>query len=171
MNTRLIAESSILASLSLVILLIASLSPVNKLFIASASALVLEVSIKRNHMKSSLFVFFPTAILSFFFLPYKMFAILYFFLFGGYSIIRNYITINNKVLKKTFLIIYFDTVFWILFVLANQLFENVFEKLINGPFWQNLLLFFVLQLAVLLYDYALDIASKLLINKLKKLGI
>jgi len=171
MNTRLIAESSILTSLSLVILLMASLSPVNKIFIASASALVLEISIKRNHLKPSLFVFFPTVILSFFLLPYKMFAILYLTIFGGYSIIRNCITIKNKALKKTIMIIYFDVVFWVLFFLANQLFENVFEKLINGPFWQNLLLFFVLQLAVLLYDYALDIGSKLLINKLKDLGI
>ena len=71
MNTRLISESGILTGLSVTILLIAAISPVNNLFIASASALVLEVSIKRNTMKQSLFVYLATAVLGFFILPYK----------------------------------------------------------------------------------------------------
>jgi len=170
MSTRIISQSAILTSLSLVILILASLSPVNKLFIASGSALILEVAIKRIKLKESLMVFLTTAILSLFFLPYKMIAILYIFLFGGYSLIRNKIKVKKKLLKKLIMIIYVDLVFFGLLLLANKLFESVFELIIRGPFWQNLILFFVLQMAVLLYDYGLDIASRLLNNKLRDIG-
>ncbi len=171
MNTRLISESGILTSLSLVILLIASVSPVNKVFIASASALVLEIFIKRNKTKHSIFVFLPTAVLGFIFLPYKMIAIFYVFFFGGFSILRNLINVKNNILKKIMLVTYVDVVFWMLLQIANQFFENIFEKFINGPFWQNILLFFVLQVAVLLYDYALEITTNLITRKLKDIGV
>jgi hypothetical protein len=171
MNSRLIAESGILTSLSLVILLIASVSPVNKVFIASASALVLEVFIKRNSIKQSIFVFFPTAILGLIFLPYKMIAVLYLFLFGGFSLIRNLIVHKNVLLKKFVMVMYFDVVFCMLFLIANQLFENLFAEILIGPFWQNMLLFFVLQVVVLLYDYALDLGAKIIVAKLKDIGV
>lgn len=171
MKTRLISESGIMTSLSLVILLIASVSPVNKIFIASASALVLEIAIKRNKIKQSFFVFIPTAILSILILPYKMIGVLYIFIFGGFSMIRNMINFKNTVFKKFFLITYFDVIFFMLFVIANHLFENLFDKIIFAPYWQNMLLFFVLQMAVLLYDYGLDISAGIIVSKLKDIGL
>jgi len=171
MSTRLISESGILTGLSVTVLLLAAISPVNNLFIASASALVLEVSIKRNTMKQSFFVYLATSILSFFILPYKMIAVLYVFIFGGVSLLRNIIHLKMIILKKIIMVVYVDVVIWMLFLLGNQLFENLFKEIIIGSTWQNILFFFVLQVAVLLYDYALSIATRLIVKKLKDIGV
>jgi len=170
MTTRLLSESGIFTGLSLVVLLLSSISPVNKIFIASASALILEVFIKRNRAKPGFLVYLSTATLAFLFLPYKVMAILYMTVFGGYSLIRNILLVKNSLLKKTLMVLYFNGVIYLLFFLANQLMENILQNILNGPFWQNLLFFFVIQLAVLLYDIGLDLASKILLEKMKDIG-
>ncbi|HPE39962.1 MAG TPA: hypothetical protein PLI77_02610 [Bacteroidales bacterium] len=170
MNTRVIAESGLFTGLSIVVLIIAAISPINKLFIAGVSALILEVFIKRHNPKKAFLVFLPTAIISFLFLPYKSIAILYIFAFGGYSMIRSMIKTRNLFVKKTMMVIYANTALWLLFLFANILFEDFFQKIISGHFWQNLLFFFVIQLVILLYDYLLDLASGLLLRKLKAIG-
>ncbi len=170
MNTRIIAESGIFTGLSLFILFLAAISPVNKMFIAGASALILEVFIKRHYIKKAFFVFLPTTIMAFFLLPYKSIAILYILIYGGYSIIRNMIMIKNYLIKKTIMAIYANTALWLLFIFADILFDNIFQKIISGHFWQNLFLFFVIQLAIFLYDYLLDLASDILLKKLKAIG-
>ena len=170
MTTRLLSESGIFTGLSLVVLFLSTISPVNKIFIASASALILEVFVKRNRVKAAFMVYLSTAILSLVFLPYKMIAILYVTLFGGYSLVRNILLVKNRLLKRTLMVIYFNFVMFSLFFLTDQLMENILQKIINGPFWQNLILFFVIQLAVLLYDIGLDLASKILLEKMKDIG-
>jgi len=170
MTTRLLSESGIFTGLSLVVLFLSTISPVNKIFIASASALILEVFVKRNRVKAAFMVYLSTAILSLVFLPYKMIAILYVTLFGGYSLVRNILLIKNRLLKRTLMVLYFNFVMISLFFLTDQLMENILQKIINGPFWQNLILFFVIQLAVLLYDIGLDLASKILLEKMKDIG-
>ncbi|MFW5871598.1 MAG: hypothetical protein ACOCUT_00680 [bacterium] len=171
MKSRIISESAIMTSLSLLVLFLASVSPVNKIFIASASALIIEVFIKRNTLKRSFLVFLPTSILSLLILPFKVIAILYILIFGGYSIVRNVIEIKHKWLKKILMVLYIDAVLWLLFLLANQLFDNIFKQILNGSICQNLLFFLVLQVVVLLYDFGLDIASKLLMSKLGNIGL
>jgi len=170
MTTRLLSESGIFTGLSLVVLFLSTISPVNKIFIASASALILEVFVKRNRVKAAFMVYLSTAILSLVFLPYKMIAILYVTLFGGYSLVRNILLVKNRLLKRTLMVLYFNFVMFSLFFLTDQLMENILQKIINGPFWQNLILFFVIQLAVLLYDIGLDLASKILLEKMKDIG-
>jgi|SRR6056297_3082844 len=170
MTTRLLSESGIFTGLSLVVLFLSTISPVNKIFIASASALILEVFVKRNRVKAAFMVYLSTAILSLVFLPYKMIAILYVTLFGGYSLVRNILLVKNRLLKRTLMVLYFNFVMISLFFLTDQLMENILQKIINGPFWQNLILFFVIQLAVLLYDIGLDLASKILLEKMKDIG-
>ena len=130
----------------------------------------MEVFIKRNKHKPAIFLFFATSTLAVVFLPYKMIAILYFFLFGGYSLVRNIILFDDRYLKKAIMLCYFNLVLFLLFFIANKFFENILQVILNGPLWQNLLIFFVIQLAVLLYDFGLDLASKILLNKLKDIG-
>ncbi len=69
------------------------------------------------------------------------------------------------------MVLYIDAVLWLLFLLANQLFDNIFKQILNGSICQNLLFFLVLQVVVLLYDFGLDIASKLLMSKLGNIGL
>jgi hypothetical protein len=78
---------------------------------------------------------------------------------------------KNALLKKLVMVMYFNVVFCMLFLIANQLFENLFAEILIGPFWQNMLLFFVLQVVVLLYDYALDLGAKIIVAKLKDIGV
>jgi len=171
MKTKLIAQAGLFSGLILVTLLIASFSPVNKLSISALSAILVQVFADRHTLKTTLFLVAATSLLSFMLLPYKMIAILYMSVFGGYVLIRKLLKTDKIILKKCVLLVYMDTVVFILFFAADKIFENIFQKILNRPLWQIITFFFVLQLAILIYDYMLSVVSCLIERYLRKIGI
>lgn len=170
MKTRIISQAGLFSALILLTLLIASFSPVNKLSISALSAVLVKVFADRHTVKTTLFLLAATSFLSFVLLPYKMIAVLYLSVFGGYVLIRKTLKINKIILKKCVMLIYMDTVIFVLFFAANKIFDNIFQKILNRPLWQIISFFFVLQLAIFIYDFMLSIVSTLIERYLKKIG-
>ena len=171
MKSREIAETGVFCALTVVILFMASVSPVNKLLIASVSAFLLELFRKRNGIKIAVMVYIPSAVLASLIIPYKSFAIMYLTVFGGYVILRNTIEIKSIILKKLILIISMNGMIALLYFFADKMLEGSFYIIFNRPTWQIIILFFVLQLAIFLYDHALSLAIDVLEKYLKKMGI
>jgi len=171
MKSREIAETGIFCALTIVVLFLASIIPINKLFLSAISAFLLELFRKRNGLKLTLTVYMVSALLAFLIIPQKSLALLYLTVFGGYVVMRNILSFRSVVLKKGFLLLFMDAMIAGLYFLANQLFEGTFDIVLNRPSWQIFILFFVLQLAIFLYDYALTLAIDVLEKYLKKMGI
>jgi hypothetical protein len=171
MKSKEIAETGVFCALTVVILFMASISPVNKLFIAAVSAFLLELFRKRNGVKIAVTVYITSALLAFLIIPYKSFAIMYLTVFGGYVILRNMLEIKSVILKKLILLASMNGMIAILYFFADQILEGSFVIIFDRPTWQIIILFFVLQLAIFFYDYALSLAIDVLEKYFKKMGI
>jgi hypothetical protein len=171
MKSREIAETAVFCALSVVILFIASVLPFNKLFIAAISAFLLELYRKRNGIKLTITVYTITALLAFLLIPQKSFALLYLTVFGGYVLLRNLIWFKSRIISKGLLILSMNGMITGLYFVGDIMLEGTFDIIFQRPMWQIIIMFFVLQLAIFLYDYALTLAIGMLEKYLRKMGI
>jgi multisubunit Na+/H+ antiporter MnhC subunit len=58
-----------------------------------------------------------------------------------------------------------------LYFVGDIILEGTFDIIFQRPMWQIIIMFFVLQLAIFLYDYALTLAIGMLEKYLRKMGI
>lgn len=165
MKTNEITLGGILISITMIILYSASILPISKISILTIASAIVPICIIRSNVKTAVFVFVASSMISFFILPINIW-LSYTLVFGGYGIIKYLIEgMRKNFLENILKYIYFNIIFllWILLakiVLGMDVFEkasNVIENYVqsNGKFIIIIVFWAVAQLVFFLFDYAL----------------
>lgn len=162
-----IAKGGILSALSILLIYLTTVIPVNKLFLLGLSSCIIPLCILLTDIKNTLIVYLSVSILCLFIVPSKGIAISYILLFGLYGFIKFYIEKLRKTPIEIILkLLFLNTVIFVIYTLYTTLFTNMIS--INLPVYAVIIL---LQIIFIIYDYSLTIfityAHKNLINRLK----
>jgi hypothetical protein len=165
MKSNNIAKGGIFAALSLILLYLSSVFPTNKLFILGIASCIIPLSIMLTGVKNTLVVYAAVSLLSFFIIPSKLIAISYILIFGSYGIVKYFVEkLRSIPLEFILKLLYFN----ISSAIIVFLYKLVIVKIPNINIY---LLIFALQLAFVIYDYALTAfivyANKNLLRKFR----
>lgn len=163
MKAKHIAESGILAALTIVILYAASILPISTLSVLTVASCLIPISIIRTSVKSAISVYIISSFLSFFLVKTNI-AIYYTLFFGIYGVIKYFIEKINKIVLEILLkLISFNILLVIIYFIATGFLVALNIKL---PLY---LLWIIGQVAFLVYDYALTIIISFYLNRIHKL--
>lgn len=113
MKTNNITVGGISIALSIVILYLTTIIPINTIAILTLASAIIPIVIIRSNIKTSIFVYIITSILSFFFLPIN-YSILYILIFGLYGIVKYFIEKLNKLFYEIIIkLVFFNIVLFI----------------------------------------------------------
>jgi hypothetical protein len=165
MKSNNIAKGGIFAALSLILLYLSSVFPTNKLFILGIASCIIPLSIMLTGVKNTLVVYAAVSLLSLFLIPSKLIAISYILIFGSYGIVKYFVEkLRSIPLEIILKLLYFN----ISSAIIVFLYKLVIVKIPNINIY---LLIFALQLAFVIYDYALTAfivyANKNLLRKFR----
>lgn len=166
MKSKSIALGGILSALSLVILYLTNVLPLNTLALLTLTSGLVAVALIRTGVASALLVYTVTCMLSFFMIPPHIF-LMYLLFFGSYSIIKALVE-RIEYLGVEWLIkfVFFNIVFFLGFnVLTSFINPVIFaqldlltEKYMSFIPYSSFLVFWILgQVAFILFDYALTL--------------
>ena len=165
MKSNNIAKGGIFAALSLILLYLSSVFPTNKLFILGIASCIIPLSIILTGVKNTLVVYGAVSLLSFFIIPSKLVSIAYILIFGSYGFVKYFIERLRKAPIEFFLkLLYFNA--------ASAIIVFMYKLLIvELPHINIYLLILAMQVAFLIYDYALTTfiiyANRNLLKKFK----
>lgn len=163
MKAKHIAESGILAALTIVILYAASILPISTLSVLTVASCLIPISIIRTSVKSAISVYIISSFLSFFLVKTNI-AIYYTLFFGVYGVIKYFIEKTNKIVLEILLkLISFNILLVIIYFIATSFLAALNIKL---PLY---LLWIIGQVGFLIYDYALTIIISFYLNRIHKL--
>lgn len=160
MKSKETALAGLFVAVTLILLFAGSIIPVNRIFFAFISALVIETLKLLTKKRTVFLVYISASLLSLFLLPLKSYAILYIILFGGYSVFRMIISNLKRLYKLILKLIYLNLSFILLFWIVNEIFSDIFSKFFNFSDWQIIILLFVLEISLFLYDILLSKGGK-----------
>jgi len=160
MRSKETAIAGLFVAVTLILLFAGSLIPVNRIFFAFISALVVETLTFLTKKRIVFLVYISASLLSLFLLPLKSYAILYIIFFGGYSVFRMIISNLKRIIKLIFKIIYLNLSFIVLFWIVKEIFSDIFSKFFNFSDWQIIIILFVLEISLFLYDILLSKGGK-----------
>lgn len=154
-------------ALSICLLYLTNIIPINKLFILGLSSCLITICILITNTKISFLVYLGVSLLSFFLLPNKGIAISYLIIFGLYGFVKYFVECKRNVPIEFLLkLLYFNVSLLISYSLYSALFIHVIK--INLPIYGLLI---VLQVIFIIYDYALTTfiayANKNILRKIK----
>lgn len=162
-KSKQIALGGIITLLSTVSLYISSILPTNKLLFFALSTFLFSVTIIEVNIKFTLLVFFSSSLLSFIIIPNKIIILPYVIFFGYYAIIKAIIErINILAVELLLKLLLFNLSMYIIYTLANNVIFG--EIIINIPVW---VVFLLMQLAFIIYDYAFSIVIYLYRRKIR----
>lgn len=167
-KSRKIAFVGIFASLSIILLFVASTIPSGKIALLVLSALPTAILLITFDYKYARTNYIVTSILSIILIPNKSISLLYIFLFGNYGLVKYFIEIkSNLILEYICKAIYFNIVFISYYFFAKQLI------LVDGLLIEEIKFFVIVSAQILwiVFDwiYALLIIESLkLIKKVLK---
>ena len=148
-KTRMVAYSAMLIALSVVILYISSLLPTMKFALVAVAGLLPSAAVILLNIKSGLFVYIATAVLSFLLVPDKGNAITYALIFGHYPMVKSLIERIGNLLGEWLLKIVF---FNILIAVYYFLFSAIFTSLMPANLHVVWAAFAVGNAAFIVYD-------------------
>jgi len=165
-SSKSIALGGILATLTVLSVFLANVMPTNTFSLFVISSVFVSIVLLEMGVKSAWTFYFATSLLSLILVPDKTLVIPFISFFGIYGIIKYYIEkIRKIVIEYVLKLIFFNVNVFLAYFLVNTLFQTqaVSDKL---PLW---LLFVLLQVVFVIYDYIYTLFINYYVNKLKKL--
>lgn len=160
-----VALGGMLTALSVVLLLLASVVPTMELVFTASAGILLVSAVLDLHIKWAWGIFAAVTILGLLLCPDKSIVILYFFFFGHYPLVKNYIErLHNRILQWVIKVPLFNACLILAYLLIAKLFGVSTEALRYG-YVPTLLL---MNAAFVLYDIALSRLIVLYIYKVRK---
>lgn len=160
MKSNKLAIGGISVALSLVILYLTNVIPINTIAILTIASSVIPITIIKTDIKTSIMVYIITSICSFMFLPIT-YSIMYIFIFGVYGIIKSFIErLHNTPIEIILKLVYFNIILTIVYFALPSILGNIEISL--------LLAFISANIAFLIYDYALTIVITYFVTKFNK---
>lgn len=160
-----VALGGMLTALSIVFLLLASVVPMMQLVFTAVAGILLVSAVLDLHIKWAWGIFVAVTILGLLFCPDKSVVIFYFFFFGHYPLVKNYIErLHNHILQWVIKVPLFNVCVILAYLLIAKLFGVSTEALRYG-YIPTLLL---VNIAFVLYDIALSRLIVLYIYKMRK---
>lgn len=163
-----IAFGGVLTALSFILLYLTRLVPTNTLTLLTLLSFIPPIALMEKGLKTAMLVYICSSIGSFFYVPLHI-SLLYVLFFGIYGIIKGFIERINKPFVEYLLkllcfnIVFFIGLFLIKIVSAVDL-QAVFSTLLSRLAFlkfdlasSRLLLYLLLQIAFLIFDYALTL--------------
>ncbi|GAB6167867.1 hypothetical protein JCM1393_03270 [Clostridium carnis] len=162
MKARDITQSGILIALTLIILYSTSLIPISTLSVLTLASCLVPIAIMRSSIKNGFLVYIASTLIGFLFIPINI-IIFYGLFFGIYGIIKFYIEKINKLpLEIALKLIFFNLIFFIIFLLLNNFIKINFTVI---PLWIICLL---AQPVFLIFDYALTLIISVYLEKIHR---
>lgn len=167
-NTLGIARGGIFVALSLMVIYLSTIIPVNKLFMLGMAAVIIPISIISTGIKNAIVVYISTSILSVLLLGIKGNVIGYILFFGLYGFVKLYIEkISNLFIEITLKLICFNISMYSIYLISKLFIVEIPTSSLPLP-----LLIFVIELIFLVGDYALSmVISYADIHFLKKIRL
>jgi len=167
MKSNHIAKGGIFAALSLILLYFSSIFPTNKLFILGLASCIIPLSIMVTGIKNTIVVYSAVSLLSLLIIPSKLISVAYILIFGSYGFVKYFIEkLRNIPLEIVLKLLYFN--------ITSATIINVYKLVLLKIPNVNVniyLLVFVMEIAFIVYDYALtsfiSYANKHLLKKFK----
>jgi len=162
MKSKNITLGGIMIALSIVILYLATIIPINTLAIMTIASSIIAITILRSDVKTAFIVYIGATILAFFLVPID-FVIYYGVFFGVYGIIKYYIEKLRKLPLEIILKLIFFNAILILIVLLLRLSLSSLNTTL--PITALIL---GAQIMFIIYDYALTLIITYYLNKIHK---
>ncbi len=160
MKSSKLAIGGISVALSLVILYLTNIIPINTLAILTIVSSIIPITIIKTDIKTAIMVYIITSICSFMFLPIT-YSIMYIAIFGIYGIIKCFIErLHNTSLEILLKLVFFNIILAIVYFALPSILGNIKISI--------LLMFIGANIAFLVYDYALTIVITYFLAKFNK---
>ena len=160
MKSNKLAIGGISVALSLVILYLTNVIPINTIAILTIASSIIPITIIKTDIKTSIMVYIVTSFCSFMFLPIT-YSIMYVSILGVYGIIKSFIErLHNALLEIILKLLYFNIILTIVYFALPSILGNIEISL--------LLLFICANIAFLIYDYTLTIIISYFLSKFNK---
>ena len=160
MKSSKLAIGGISVALSLVILYLTNIIPINTLAILTIVSSIIPITIIKTDIKTAIMVYIITSICSFMFLPIT-YSIMYIAIFGIYGIIKCFIErLHNTSLEILLKLVFFNIILAIVYFALPSILGNIKISI--------LLMFIGANIAFLVYDYALTIVITYFFAKFNK---
>lgn len=162
MKAKDISLGGILVALTIVTLYLTLLIPTNTIAIMTLASVYIPICLIRSNIKTSIFVYVASTIISFFILPIN-YSIMYALFFGVYGLVKHFIEKLNKIpFEITIKLLFFNIVLTI-GLLALKLFGvGIDMKFSVG------IMYILAQPVFLVYDYALSTLITMYYKKFHK---
>lgn len=161
MNAKDITLAGLMTAVSIIVLYLTTIIPINTFAILTCASLIIPICILRSNLKTGFLVYIATSILGFFLVPLNYF-LMYSMFFGIYGIIKYFI---ERIRKTHIEIILKFGFFNIVFILALTVLKTFIGDLnIKLPMW---LFIIAAEAAFFIFDYALTILISFYIEKFK----
>jgi len=158
-----IALSGILAAGTLLTLFLATILPTSRIFFYGLSSVFCAVVIIENGIRAGTLFYIGTSLLALILIPNKIRLIPYILILGHYPLWKTYIERINHTGKELILKL---LVLNVCSLLAYYGFTALFFKNVNLPIDLRLV-FLILQVVFLIYDYAFTLLISFYINTIK----
>lgn len=155
-----IATGGILIALTVVILYLTPLIPINTLGLLTITSLFVPIGLMRCNMKTSIAIYIGSSILSFLLVPLNI-SFLYLIFFGIYGIIKHLAEKRNNRIKEFIIKLLFFNIGLIIYYVIFTSFIGVLNLKIS-----IYLLYVVSQIVFLIYDFALTLLIAFYLDKL-----
>lgn len=161
MKAKDIALGGILTSISIIILYLSSIIPINTLTLLTLTSCLIAIAIIHSSIKLGGLVYTTTSIIGFLILPTNI-IISYILFFGLYSIIKNFIEKSKNIVKEIILkLISFNILFIIGYTVFSSFIGDI--NLSISP-----IIFIILaEIGFLIYDYALTLIITFYLSRIK----
>ncbi len=154
-----LALGGILTSLTLIVLFINILIPINTFAILTISSCFVPIAIIRSNVQVGIFVYIASSIIGFFLVPLDI-MIPFILYFGIYGLVKFYIEKLRNIPLEILLKLLFSN---IMLILGYILFTKFIAPInLNIPIWVIIIL---AQIAFLIFDYALTLIITFYISK------
>lgn len=162
MKAKDMALGGILVALTIVTLYLTLLIPTNTIAIMTLSSLYIPICIIRSNVKTSIFVYITSTIVSFFILPIN-YSLMYALFFGVYGLVKHFIERMNKMtIEIVIKLVFFNIALTIGLAALNLLGVNLEMKFSLG------IIYLLAQPVFLVYDYALSVLISMYYRKFHK---
>ena len=154
-----LALGGTLTSLTIIVLFINILIPINTFAILTISSCFVPIAIIRSNVQVGIFVYIASSIIGFFLVPLDI-MIPYILYFGIYGLVKFYIEKLRNMPLEILLKLSFSN---IMLILGYILFTKFIAPInLNIPIW---ILIILAQIAFLIFDYALTLIITFYISK------
>lgn len=163
---RSLSLGGMLAAVNVILLFISAAMPTSRLFLLVLSSFSVAIMVIEANANAGAAFYVATSLLAFILIPNKLIAFYYACFFGFYGIVKSYIErlSSNRFLEYVLKFIVFNLSLSIIYVVLKYVFAvNIFI----GSYL-SLLVFTLLQVSFVIYDYAYTVFVSFYLKKVKR---